>query len=193
MRESRLQFVDMAGSERLQDAHGKTIGYNQLADNMGYAEGMATNYSLMMLSQCIRDVAKQKNPTAMLFRAYKIDLVFLLQSSLAGSARTILYVCLHQSAECDSQSFNACDFGLHFATVRVKPTRRATRSIAELGRRLEAEQREAEAALARGCVGRDPRSYADVKDIRQAQVRNAKQRLKWLAALTGRAGSDVTG
>ena len=40
---------------------------------------------------CVRDVAKQKNPLSMSFRAYEIDLVFLLQASLMGSARTILY------------------------------------------------------------------------------------------------------
>lgn len=44
VRESRLQFVDMAGSERLQDAHGKVIGYEAFARNMGYAEGAMTNY-----------------------------------------------------------------------------------------------------------------------------------------------------
>ena len=185
----------MAGSERLQDAHGKTIGYNQLADNMGWATRRGwrqKEFSDNALAVHPRRRQAEVPDRDVVPRVQDIDLVFLLQSSLAGSARTILYVCLHQSAECDSQSFNACDFGLHFATVRVKPTRRATRSIAKLGQRLEAEQREAEAALARGGVGRDPRSYADVKDIRQAQVRDAKQRLKWLAALTGRAGSDVT-
>ena len=47
IRESRLQFVDMAGSERLKDAHGKVVGYEAFGDkaNLGYVEGMATNYS----------------------------------------------------------------------------------------------------------------------------------------------------
>lgn len=195
IRESRLQFVDMAGSERLLDAHGKILGYDALANgqNMGYAEGMATNYSLMMLSQCIRDVARQKDPKQMSFRAYKIDLVFLLQASLMGSARTILFVCLHQSAECDSQSYNACDFGLHFATIRIKPVRRAPRQVSELRRQYEAEQKEAEAALARGCVGKDPRSYTDIKDIRSAQVRNAKQCIKWLNAVAEAGASGGGG
>ncbi len=60
----------------------QVLGYESLSkgENLGYAEGMMTNYSLMMLSQCIRDVAKQKNPQQMSFRTYKIDLVFLLQA-----------------------------------------------------------------------------------------------------------------
>lgn len=192
IRESRLQFVDMAGSERLKDAHGKVVGYEAFGDkaNLGYVEGMVTNYSLMMLSQCIRDVAKQKDPTQMSFRTYKIDLVFLLQASLMGSARTILYVCLHQSAECDAQSYNAVDFGLHFATIRIRPTRRAAKSVALLRKQYEGEQREAEEALERGCVGKDPRSYADIKDIRQAQLRNAKQSLKWLTMVAGEGGGS---
>ena len=55
-------------------ADEQVVGYEAFGDkaNLGYVEGMVTNYSLMMLSQCIRDVAKQKNPTAMSFRAYKV-------------------------------------------------------------------------------------------------------------------------
>ena len=195
VRESRLQFVDMAGSERLKDAHGKVLGYEALgkAENMGYAEGMNTNYSLMMLSQCIREVAKARKPEEMSFRAYKIDLVFLLQASLTGSARTILFVMLHQSKECDSQSYNACDFGLHFSTIRLKPARRPTRKAAELIKQADAERKEAEAALARGCVGKDPRSYADIKDIRAAQVRSSKQTIKLLKMLLNGGGGGGIG
>eukprot|EP00961_Rhodomonas_salina_P007297 98525-Rhodomonas_salina.1 len=44
-----------------------------------------------------------------------------------------------------------------------KPMRTKPLPASELRKQYEGEQREAEAALARGCVGKDPRSYADIR------------------------------
>ena len=63
----------MAGAERLTDAHGNRAGSDQIYSDTGMIEGLCTNYSLMMLSQCIRDVAKSKKPEEHSFRAYKVS------------------------------------------------------------------------------------------------------------------------
>ena len=198
LRQSRLQFVDMAGSERLKDAHGNRVAnpYASLNDE-GVIEGMITNYSLMLFSQAIRDVAKCPKPEDMSFRTYGktggVELVFLLQASLTGAARTILYVCMHQSIECDSQTYNAADFGYHFATLRCRPVRNKHQPIAPLVADASAVQKENELNLKRGGSISKSTSGVDYNEMRRAQVRQAKQRLAFLRMLTDDGGGGGGG
>ena len=54
----RFQFVDLAGSERLKDAHGEAgIDWKQGGEAIN---GMITNYSLTMLSQCARQLIETR-------------------------------------------------------------------------------------------------------------------------------------
>ena len=53
IRTSRFQFVDLAGSERLKDAHGQDAKWKEGGEALN---GMITNYSLMMLSSCARQL-----------------------------------------------------------------------------------------------------------------------------------------
>merc|ERR1719476_1050104 len=54
VRISRFQFADLAGSERLAEAHGGQT--NLRAGSASMWQGMATNFSLMMLSKTIREL-----------------------------------------------------------------------------------------------------------------------------------------
>jgi hypothetical protein len=58
VRVSRFQFADLAGSERINDAHvGFSGAMNAMASgDMGAIQGMVTNYGLMILSQRVREV-----------------------------------------------------------------------------------------------------------------------------------------
>ena len=53
MTTSRFQFVDLAGSERLNEAHA---GGGSHFGNPEAIAGLMTNYSLMMLSTCVRSL-----------------------------------------------------------------------------------------------------------------------------------------
>merc|ERR1719482_277436 len=75
-----------------------------------------TNYSLTMLSTCVRDlVAARKSKKKFSFRAYLFDLIMLLQESLTGSAYTAIIVCLSQAPDNLTQSKFALDFGEVFS------------------------------------------------------------------------------
>ena len=55
--------------------------------------GLITNYSLMMLSTCIRNLLEaRRRRTTFSFRAFLVDLPLLLQESLTGSAATACFV-----------------------------------------------------------------------------------------------------
>ena len=55
--------------------------------------GLITNYSLMMLSTCIRNLLEARRRRATFsFRAFLVDLPLLLQESLTGSAATACFV-----------------------------------------------------------------------------------------------------
>lgn len=77
MRISRFQFVDLAGSERLREAHGGKTNWR--LGNPGTLEGTITNYSLLMLSKCVRDLIEcRAKKQRFSFRTYLFDLVQLL-------------------------------------------------------------------------------------------------------------------
>ena len=207
LRMSRLQFVDMAGNERLNDAHEDAPGHERLrketermkqpqrrhpkdgkresvATSM---EGIVTNYSLVMLSKCVRDVVAASSPNENTIRTYMFDLVFLLQSSILGGARTVLYICLRQDREWDSQSLNTLDFGMTFARLRTTGARPAKFSaLAKAMSEARTEMKLAEEALAKGVQGK-------FHQIRHAQMRAARQRLTLLKWLQPRGGSGGGG
>ena len=51
VRTSRFQFVDLAGSERLKEAHAPNANWKEGGEALN---GLLTNYSLTMLSACVR-------------------------------------------------------------------------------------------------------------------------------------------
>ena len=116
----RFQFVDLAGSERLRDAHGE--------GSLEAINGLVTNYSLTMLSQCVRQLieARRRGPKALKafsFRAFIGDLVPLLSASLVGDAATACFVCLSQAPDNLTQSKFALEFGETFAKLVTNPVR----------------------------------------------------------------------
>ena len=120
---SRFQFCDLAGSERLENAHAD--GHQWKKDdgtvNMDTMQGLSTNWSLMELSKCLEDIAMvRKNKGTFSFRAYLTDLLFLLSDSLVGNALTACFICVSQAESNKSQSKNALGFGERFSRLSIR-------------------------------------------------------------------------
>ena len=107
---SRLQFVDLAGNEKMQDAHGNS----DYRASSASVQGMLVNYSLTMLGSAVRDLvafrkkqktkkkttrssteggsgigtSSEKKKKVFSFRNYMFDLIMLLSQSLTGEALT---------------------------------------------------------------------------------------------------------
>ena len=122
VQQSRFQFCDLAGSERMVNAHGS---HNWKQGGMEAINGLMTNYSLMMLGQCVVDLVseRKKGKQMRAFRAYKVNLIPLLSESLSGNALTALFVCISQAEANVSQSKFSMDFGKNFSRLTIKRKR----------------------------------------------------------------------
>ena len=185
VRISRFQFVDLAGSERIEEATGSK---NFRESNDGWT-GMVTNFSLTMLSACVRALVEQRRrekrnktkPKKFSFRTYVFDLILLLSESMIGSALTCVIVCCSQAPSNASQTYNALDFGSVFSklTVRGKQVKSVKRD--KFKRDAMKLKEDAERVLA---------STTSVKYIqkRTAQVLDAENMLRVLALLESEGG-----
>mmetsp|Transcript_47838 Transcript_47838/g.144696 ORF Transcript_47838/g.144696 Transcript_47838/m.144696 type:complete len:348 (-) Transcript_47838:2931-3974(-) len=170
---SRFQFADLAGSERIKDAHGEMASWKDGGEALN---GLITNYSLMMLSACARGlVESRRKPGAKFsFRTYMVDLVQLLKESMTGHASTACFVCLSQTPDNLTQSKFALDFGEVFAKLSTKPRPAKARSRTKLVKSSAALLREAERMLS------NPGGGGSYRVMRQAQKRDCQQQLDLL-------------
>ena len=138
----RFQFVDLAGSERLKDAHGEA-GIDWKNGATEAMNGLMTNYSLTMLSQCARQLIETRRKggakavRAFSFRAFIGDLVPLLSESMMGDAATACFVCLSQAPDNLTQSKFALEFGEVFAKLLAQPV--VVRPVARLKIEMDAK------------------------------------------------------
>lgn len=90
---------------------------------MGMYEGAAVNWSLMMLSKCIRELVqlrrKKKRFEHVCTNPLNGDLVALLGPSLVGSALTAMFVCVSQAPTNAAQSRHALDLGREFSCLKM--------------------------------------------------------------------------
>ncbi|CAD7966635.1 unnamed protein product, partial [Amoebophrya sp. A120] len=125
---SRFQFVDLAGSERLEEAHDGNANWR--TGVAGVIEGWLTNYSLMMLSSCVRELAQTKPEKRKNFslRLFMVDVVFLLEESSLNSdpnseSKTLMIVCMSAAEKNSQQSRFALEFGETFASLSLRKNR----------------------------------------------------------------------
>lgn len=177
IRKSRFQFCDLAGSERLKDAHGGKT------ETMDMWQGMMTNYSLTLLSQAARALvsAQSAGKKTISFGAYLCDLLLLLQESMTGDAMTAIFVCLSQAPANTVHSRFALEFGEVFSKLRVRPKQVPLQPAEEFERRAKALLAEARAQLGKS-GGKAGDKYTV---IRRAQVRDAEHQLAVTALLKG--------
>lgn len=127
-------------------------------------EGLATNYSLMMLSQAARDTVasastkrgKKGGGKQRLAHTggYLGDLVPLLADSLTGDALTALFVCVSQAPDNAMQSKIALDFGEVFSKLTMGRKRQKAEARATLLKELQAKKAANDATLAKGVAGK---------------------------------------
>eukprot|EP01047_Picozoa_sp_COSAG01_P062545 COSAG01_NODE_7970_length_2970_cov_1.643330_4_plen_180_part_00 len=129
VRRSRFQFVDLAGSERQKEASaGAGAGSSSATKSsapmaVGVAEqtmmeGMATNWSLTMLSTAVRSITRVRDKQKFVHTGgYGGDLVPLLVDSLTGKALTALFVCVSQAPSNTMQSKISLEFGEIFSRL----------------------------------------------------------------------------
>jgi hypothetical protein len=174
---SRFQCVDLAGSERLKDA----AGTSDFRESETALTGLCTNFSLMQLSQCVRDLIRHQRERRrrgknFSLRPYLGDLVPLLSESMSGRALTAIFVCISQAPANASQTSHALNFGSDFAQLKVNGCQVEPVSVAVLAREAERQIAEAEKVLA---VTKSVKYVV----IRRAQILEAEQRLDVLGRL----------
>ena len=177
-----MQFVDLAGSERIKDAHNGSTNFRQDGFyDSNLMAGISTNYSLSMLSTCVRDLLEARKRGRMKsfsFSAYIGDLVPMLSESVTGTAISAIFVCLSQAPSNTMQSSIALDFGRTFSMLGLRPRVRPDVKVSRVRMQTAATLAAAKAAVERG-----GRSKYIPK--RQAQVRDCEQRLAVLRRLKG--------
>ena len=179
---SRFQFVDLAGSERLKDAHGEA-GIDWKNGATEAINGLMTNYSLTMLSQCARQLVETRRKggakavKAFSWRAFIGDLVPLLSESMTGDAATACFVCLSQAPDNLTQSRYALEFGEVFAKLVTQP-----RQVPPVARRKI--EKDATALLKEASqVLSTPMGGGKFKSMRQAQKYDCQQTLALMKRL----------
>ena len=178
---SRFQFVDLAGSERLKDAHGEAgADWTKGGEAIN---GLITNYSLTMLSQCARQLIEvrrkggERAVRAFSIRAFIGDLVPLLSESMMGDAATACFICLSQAPDNLTQSKYACEFGEVFAKLTMQPRRVPQVSRSKIEKEAAALLKEADKVLS------TPSGGGKFKGMRVAQKRDCEQTLALLKRL----------
>jgi hypothetical protein len=161
--------------------------------------GMLTNFSLMMLSQAVRDLVearrKQRRKGGKLnffFRKYLFDLILLLQESMTGSALTAIFVCLSQAPANAQASKFSLEFGEVFTQLEIKKKPMPKESRSKLAKRAVELLAESEEALG---VGGKKRQQDRFTAMRQAQARDCRYMLEALAQFgpAGGGGGDGPG
>jgi len=143
---SRLQFCDLAGSERMKHAHKDGASYIQANRefNMDVMQGLMTNWSLMELSKVLKDIAQFRKAKKTFsaekgfsFRAYTTDLVLLLSGSLLGNALTACFICVSQAESNQSQSKSSVEFGKRFSKLSISRKKVIAKSASVIAKKAQ--------------------------------------------------------
>ena len=182
----RFQFVDLAGSERLKDAHGEA-GMDWTKGATEAINGMMTNYSLTMLSQCARQLIETRRKggakavRAFSFRAFIGDLVPFSLRAMMGDAATACFVCLSQAPDNLTQSKFALEFG------RSLPSCSLSRVVVHPVPRQKIRRMQTALLQEASNVLSTPSQGGKFASMRMAQKRDCEQTLALLQRLS--AGS----
>jgi len=175
---SRLQFCDLAGSERMKHAHKDGASYMQANReyNMDIMQGLMTNFSLMELSKCLEDIARFRKAKKKFsakegfsFRAYTTELLLLLSGSLLGNALTACFICVSQAELNQSQSKNSLEFGKRFSKLSISRKKVTPKFISKIEKEAQESIKTNKEVLK---TTRDDNRYAV---LRMAKIRESEQ------------------
>ena len=157
VRRSRFQFVDLAGSERQKEASADVDRAAGSSSSWRGMEGMATNWSLTMLSTAVRSITATRVRDKQKFvhtGGYGGDLVPLLVDSLTGKALTALFVCVSQAPANMMQSKISLEFGESFSRLTVSKKKQKAQPLVKLLKEVRGLHADNEAALRKGVKGK---------------------------------------
>lgn len=178
VRESRLQFFDLMGSERF-------VGQNSAHDTsqsskatMGGWEGIYSNLSLMALYSCIELAAKNRKKKVKKQDKSMISFLLsrMLAGSLTGSALTGLITCVSQSPRNGDETYISLGYGKTMSALLNRPEQQPSRPIDKLLATVRQKHAESAAVVARGVAGK-------YQAQRQAQVAAYSHTVSVLEAL----------
>ena len=177
---SRFQFCDLAGSERLENAHAEGAQWKKDDGtiNKDAIQGLSTNWSLMELSKCLEDIVMvRKNKGKFSFRAYLTDLLFLLSDSLVGNALTACFICISQAESNKGQSKNTLGFGERFSKLSINRKKNEDKliSVIESDATKSIEENKKHLNTTRGDT--------PYSTLRKAQIRDCEQILNVIQIL----------
>eukprot|EP01083_Nonionella_stella_P007210 20825_1 len=152
--QSKINFGDLAGSENISKAHGRSFrGKNdaeRAMDNKRRQEGISINASLSALTRCINKLVKGEHP------GYRDSpLTHVLQDSLGGNSKTTLLVCASPHIFNRSETIRTLRFAATAKEVKNKAKINQTLSVKALQKRIkeltaENAQLKSELAIAKG-------------------------------------------
>eukprot|EP01083_Nonionella_stella_P028890 79624_1 len=155
---SNINFGDLAGSENINKAHGKSDkGKDEdeiIIANERRREGIAINSSLSALTRCIHNLVKGQVPS---YR--ESPLTHLLQDSLGGNSKTILLVCASPHIYNRNETVQTLRFAATAKAVKNKAKINQTLSVKALKKRikeLEAENKRLKKRLKKRNKGKEP-------------------------------------
>ena len=185
LRQSRLQFFDLMGSERFK---GANAAHNERASSKSSAggwEGIYANLSLSSLMSAV-DLAAQerrrggkakKQANAML----NFCLTDLLQGSLMGSALTAMITCLSQAPRNGDETYLSLKYGAGMAKLLNNPAPQRQKPYKKVLENARKQLAKVQAVVARGVNGK-------YQALREAEVTQWDQLCKMLELLqTGTA------
>eukprot|EP00943_MAST-04B_sp_MAST-4B-sp1_P006135 g6135.t1 len=117
MRQSRLQFFDLMGSERFKGGNAAHDSSKSSKSSMGGWEGIYANLSLSSLTSAVEQAAKQRHPgngknrKKMANPMMEFCLTELLNGSLVGNALTAMVTCVSQHPRNGDETYLSTKYG----------------------------------------------------------------------------------
>lgn len=170
VRESRLQFFDLMGSERFvgqNAAHDPSKSSKSTASGW---EGIYSNFSLMALMSVVDEAASARARGTPVVQGKMISFLLtkLLMGSLVGDALTAMITCLSQAPRDGEETYLSLKYGAGMAKLMNKPKPQPLRNVAGLLDNARRQHTHSAAQVARGVQGK----YAARRAAEVAQWRH---------------------
>jgi len=180
IRQSRLQFFDLMGSERFKGGNAAHDSGKSSKSSMSGFEGIYANLSLSSLMSAVDVAAKErlrggkarKQANAML----NFVLTDLLQGSLMGSALTGMITCLSQSPRNGDETYLSLRYGAGMAKLLNDPVPQSAKNFDKVVKNARKNLAESTGVVEKGVNGK-------YQALREAQVLQWRQLVGILESL----------
>ncbi|CDW83370.1 kif4a protein [Stylonychia lemnae] len=112
---SKLNIIDLAGSERIQDTQ---------AQGMRLKEACQINKSLSNLTEIVSQIASNKKRQSQVLRFRDSKLTFYLKDSLSGQSFILLIACISNEARFEQDSIRTIEFANNLRQIKTDQLKR---------------------------------------------------------------------